>query len=85
MSGHNHTKPDSTRWTIIKLLQWSADYLRTHAIDSPRATGEILLAHALQCERIDLYLNYDQPLVGDELKFKAYVAAEAMDFLEGGM
>jgi len=74
MSGHNHTKPDSTPWTIIKLLQWSADYLKTHAIDSPRATGEILLAHALKCERIDLYLNYDQPLVDDELKaFKTLI------------
>jgi len=74
MSGNNLTEPDSSQWTIIKLLQWAASYLKTHDIDSPRATGEILLAHALKCERIDLYLNYDQPLVGDELQtFKTLI------------
>ena len=74
MSGNNLTKPDNNSWTIIKLLQWAASYLKTHDIDSPRATGEILLAHALKCERIDLYLNYDQPLVGDELQtFKTLI------------
>ncbi len=62
------TTPASSQWTIIKLLQWAASYLKTHDIDSPRASGEILLAHALKCERIDLYLNFDQPLAGDELK-----------------
>jgi release factor glutamine methyltransferase len=74
MSGHNLTKPDSSRWTIIKLLQWATSYFKTHDIDSPRATGEILLAHALKCERIDLYLKFDQPLLDDELKtFKILV------------
>jgi release factor glutamine methyltransferase len=74
MSGKNFTKPDNNHWTIIKLLQWAESYLKTHDIDSPRATGEILLAHALKCERIDLYLNYDQPLVGDELQtFKTLI------------
>ena len=74
MSGNNLTKSESTQWTIIKLLQWAASYLKTHDIDSPRATGEILLAHALKCERIALYLNYDQPLIGDELQvFKTLI------------
>jgi release factor glutamine methyltransferase len=67
-------KHTSTRWTIIKLLQWAAPYLKSHDIDSPRATGEILLAHALKLERIELYLNFDQPLRGDELKaFKSLI------------
>ena len=74
MSGNTLTKPDNTQWTIIKLLRWAASYLKTREIDSPRATGEILLAHALKCERIDLYLNFDQPLAGDELKaFKTLI------------
>ena len=48
--------------------------MKSHDIDSPRATGEILLAHALNCRRIDLYLKYDQPLVADELqKFKILI------------
>jgi release factor glutamine methyltransferase len=74
MPGQNVSSQNEPRWTIIKLLQWSASYFKTHDIDSPRATGEILLAHALKCERIDLYLKYDQPLLGDELKnFKILV------------
>lgn len=59
--------PGNTQWTPIKLIQWAASYLKAHDIDSPRATGEILLAHALRVKRIDLYLNYDQPLVAEEL------------------
>jgi release factor glutamine methyltransferase len=74
MSGENLNTAANSQWTIIKLLRWAATYLKTHDIDSPRATGEILLAHALKRERIDLYLNYDQPLVGDELKvFKSLI------------
>ena len=61
-------------WTIIKLIRWATSYLKSHDIDSPRATGEILLAHALKLKRIDLYLNYDQPLNDEELqRFKALI------------
>jgi release factor glutamine methyltransferase len=65
---------DNSQWTIIKLVRWATSYLKSYNVDSPRATGEILLAHALQCSRIDLYLKYDQPLVADELqKFKILI------------
>ena len=56
-----------TQWTIIKLIRWATSYLKNHDIDSPRATGEILLAYTLKVKRIDLYLNFDQPLVAEEL------------------
>jgi release factor glutamine methyltransferase len=65
---------DDRQWTIIKLIQWATSYLKSYDIDSPRATGEILLAHALQLNRIDLYLKFDQPLVADELQiFKTLI------------
>ena len=71
---HNQIKPRRPEWTISKLLQWSATYFKTHHIDSPRATAEILLSHALGAERIDLYLHYDQPLNTEELnRFKAVI------------
>jgi release factor glutamine methyltransferase len=54
-------------WTILKLLKWTTSYFQSHDIDSPRATAEILLAHALNLKRIDLYLRYDQPIVSSEL------------------
>ena len=65
---------DDSQWTIIKLVRWASIYLKSHNIDSPRATGEILLARALKLTRIDLYLNYDQPLNDDELqRFKSLI------------
>ena len=56
------------KWTIKKLLEWTTSYFHSRDIDSPRATAEILLAHVLDLQRIDLYLRYDQPLNGEELK-----------------
>ena len=62
------------KWTISKIIRWVTSYLKSYNIDSPRTTGEILLAHALRLKRIDLYLNYDQPLNDDELqRFKALI------------
>ncbi len=74
MAEKKNTATDKAQWTIIKLIRWATSYLKTHDIDNPRATGEILLAHALKVNRIDLYLNYDQPLVAEELNtFKTLI------------
>jgi release factor glutamine methyltransferase len=54
-------------WSILKLLNWTASYFKSHDIDSPRTTAEILLAHTLKLKRIDLYVNYDKPLGRHEL------------------
>jgi len=61
-------------WTILKLLDWATSYFKSHDIDNPKSTAEILLSHALQLQRIDLYLQYDRPLNKDELSvFKKLV------------
>jgi release factor glutamine methyltransferase len=54
-------------WTIIKVLSWTTSYLKKYSIESPRLTGEILLAHCLGIKRLDLYLQYDRPLHKNEL------------------
>jgi release factor glutamine methyltransferase len=54
-------------WTVLRLLQWAGAYLKERGIDGPRSTAEILLAHALRTDRLQLYLNYDQPLEKTEL------------------
>jgi release factor glutamine methyltransferase len=54
-------------WTVLKALQWAAPFLKEHGIDSPRATAELLLAHALNTERVQLYMHHDQPLEKAEL------------------
>ena len=69
---HDQHKLKRPEWNIIKLIQWATSYFKAHDIDSPRTAAEILLAHVLNLERIDLYLRYDQPLRDDELnRFKA--------------
>lgn len=61
-------------WTILKILNWATPYFASRNIATPRLDAEILLSHALQCKRIDLYLRYDQPLCKDELaRFKSLI------------
>ena len=55
-------------WTIGDLLKVSADYLKQKAIDSPRLSAEVLLAHQLHLTRVKLYLQYDQPLTEQEVE-----------------
>lgn len=56
-----------SQWTILNILQWTTSYFQSYQIESPRLDAEILLAHALELKRIDLYLRYDQPLKENEL------------------
>jgi len=46
-------------WTVGRLLQWTADYLKGRGADSPRLDAEILLAEALGCQRIQLYTTFE--------------------------
>jgi release factor glutamine methyltransferase len=54
-------------WTILRVLQWTTQYFSGKGIAQARANAEVLLAHALGTERIQLYLNYDRPLSPAEL------------------
>jgi release factor glutamine methyltransferase len=54
-------------WTILKLIQWTTQYFGRKGIAQPRTDAEVLLAHVLKTERIQLYLHYDQPLQPREL------------------
>ncbi len=56
-----------TNWTISKLISWGTNYFSEKKIDSPRLNIELILAHILNCQRIDLYLNYDYVLNEKEL------------------
>ncbi len=47
-------------WTVGRLLQWTADYLKGHGSDSPRLDAEVLLAHVLGRQRIELYTAFDE-------------------------
>jgi release factor glutamine methyltransferase len=55
------------RWTVLKLLQWTADYFRDKGIESPRLDAELLLSATLEMDRVALYVNFERPLIADEL------------------
>jgi release factor glutamine methyltransferase len=54
-------------WIVSELLKVTTDYLQKRNIDSPRLSAEILLAHQLGLDRIQLYLNFEQPLKEEEV------------------
>jgi len=54
-------------WTLLKLLRWTTNYFSEKGIDNPRLDAELLLANVLKLDRVGLYLNYDRPLLREEL------------------
>ncbi len=55
------------------LVRRAADELERHAIDSPRATAEILLAHVLGTDRAGVYSGVPTPTHEQELAFDVAV------------
>ncbi|MHC4563667.1 MAG: peptide chain release factor N(5)-glutamine methyltransferase [Planctomycetota bacterium] len=50
----------SAPWTVLRLLNWTQEYFGNAHLDSPRLCAEMLLAHVLGCQRIELYARFDQ-------------------------
>ncbi|HET9595620.1 MAG TPA: peptide chain release factor N(5)-glutamine methyltransferase [Anaeromyxobacteraceae bacterium] len=65
-------------WTPLKLIAWTQGYFARSGVDAPRLTAEVLLAHALGCDRVRLYLDFDKPLGAQELeRYRALVRRRA--------
>ena len=65
-------------WTVLELLRWTTQHFTERAIDTPRLDAECLLAHALGCDRLRLYLEFDKPVVESERAvFRGLVRARA--------
>ena len=47
-------------------IQRSSQWLQTRGIASPRLDAELLLAHALGCKRLDLFMYPERPLNEEE-------------------
>ena len=56
--------PDA--WTIEAVLHWTTDYFRKKQLATARLDAELLLAHILRYERLQLYLQADRPLTEPE-------------------
>ena len=61
-AGHTPTDNPTQRWTVQAILDWTTGHLAAHGSSSPRLDAEILLAHSRDCQRIELYTQYDQEL-----------------------
>lgn len=48
------------RWTVLRLLNWTKDFLTKKGSDSPRLDAEILLASVLKCQRVKLYVQFEE-------------------------
>lgn len=65
-------------WTPLRLIAWTQDFLARKGIDAPRLTAELLLARALSCDRVRLYLDFDKPVAEPELaRFRDLVRRRA--------
>ena len=61
-------------WTIEAILKWTKQYFGDKGVETPRLDAEVLLSHVLQCDRLYLYVHFDQPLEEKELAaFRAAV------------
>ena len=54
-------------WSIRELMKFAIDHLEKLGFEETRLTVELLLAHALGCQRIQLYTSFDKPLTKEEL------------------
>jgi len=65
-SAHSETGADAA-WTVKRLLAWTTEHFVRHQLDEPRLAAEILLAQALNCDRIALYTRFDRQPDPDQL------------------
>ena len=65
-------------WTVLDLLRWTTDHFASRGIDTPRLDAEVLLAYALECDRLRLYVEYEKPVEEpDRARFRALVQRRA--------
>ena len=58
----------ATPWRVIDLIEWAESYFEKKSFEKPRTEIEWLLCSLLDCERLDLYLRYDEPLSKPQLE-----------------
>lgn len=75
-------------WTIASILATVTPYLGERGCETPRLDAEVLLAHVLGTNRVELYTGYDRPLLPAELQsyrelVKRRAAGEPAAYLVG--
>lgn len=57
----------SQAWTTLGVLEWTTKRFSNAGIGAARLEAQLLLAHALGCSRMELYIGFDKPLGEGEL------------------
>jgi len=64
----------STLWTVRKILDWTIEYFQKKQLPDARLSAELLLAHVLHLNRIELYLQFERIVTPAEREtFKALI------------
>ena len=53
--------------TVLEILSKTEEFFAQKGVPSPRTDAQLLLAHALRCKRLELFLSFDRPLGEGEL------------------
>lgn len=74
--------------TLGEILQLTAQCFKDKSIERPRRIAEELLSHVLHLPRLELYLQFDKPLVEQELEIlreliKRKLKGEPLEYLLG--
>ena len=75
-------------WTIRELLEWTHRRFEAIGIESPRVDAEYLLAHALGCTRMSLYVRHHEVVEPEpKQRFREFVRRrlkrEPVAYIEG--
>jgi len=61
-------------WTVNRLLAWTREFFKKKGIEKPQLESEILLAHAMNIKRIELYTAYEtEPTESQRTIFRDFV------------
>ena len=65
-------------WTVLDLLRWTTQHFSERGIETPRLDAECLLAFALGCDRLRLYVDYEKPVdEAERARFRELVKQRA--------
>lgn len=75
-------------WRVIDILKWGEDYFQSKDFKSPKQEIEWLLCDILNYKRVDLYVQFEQPVSRDELNklrrwIKRRIKREPIQYITG--
>ena len=82
------TMTNTRTWTVLELINWSKAYLEEKGFDNARLEVELLLSHALDLPRVELYVQFERQLNERELAgfkalFKRRIVGEPVQYITG--